>query len=139
VSATNAAKATWVVGEAPAADGVRVRECVAEPWSSEVEYRVVELDRGKQQIGSVDFWFCRICRWVLLGKISLVDTGQGEGLGSRVLALLRTNLTGYRWSTTVQGRAAAGFWRRMQRAYPGEYFDGGDERGRTCAHIGDAL
>ncbi|MEQ0560982.1 hypothetical protein ABJI51_18005 [Amycolatopsis sp. NEAU-NG30] len=57
----------------------------------------------------------------MLGEIGLVDDQQRHGIGTRVLAQLRTELPGYRWFITPEKTSSRPFWDRIPRAYPGEY------------------
>lgn len=116
-------------------DGIRLMPGHQEQESPEISWHNRTLARGGEHIGSVDYSACHACRRVLLGKISLVDPAQRRRIGSRTLGQLRAELPGYTWCTTAQAGDAEAFWRHMQRCYPGEYHDGGDELGRVCSHL----
>lgn len=128
--------------------GARLTPCHHDQDSAEVTWhrrRIYRSDEqlgrehGVVQIGTVDYESCRACRLVRLGEIGLVDDEQRHGIGSRVLAQLRTELPEYRWCTTLTKTRSEGFWRRMQAWYPGEYHSTGDKRRRICTHLASAV
>ncbi|WP_157182960.1 hypothetical protein [Sciscionella marina] len=101
----------------------------------QMTFRPFEIYRGNTQIGSGDYTTCHTCRLVELGEIGFIEPEQRRGLGTRTLLRLRALLPGYHWILTPTKAGSAPFWHRMQRAYPDEYYDGRDPRGRRCRHI----
>jgi len=84
----------------------------------------------KYDIGHVVFQVCHECKTGFVAKISVDETHQGVGIGSRALAHLRAQVPGYRWSTTGQYITARTFWQRTARRAGGGY-----EVSGHCEHI----
>ncbi|EFL12555.1 MULTISPECIES: hypothetical protein [Actinomycetes] len=102
--------------------------------SDEVAWHQRRIYRDQTDIGGIDYWSCSACRWVLLGEIGLVE--QRRGIGTRVLAHLRTELPGYRWSITAAKSPSIPFWLRIRATYPDEYlYCGTGERPVHCPHV----
>jgi GNAT superfamily N-acetyltransferase len=84
----------------------------------------------KYDIGHVVFHVCHECKAGFVAKMSVDETYQGLGIGSRALAYLRAQVPGYRWSTSSQYITARTFWQRTARLAGGGY-----EASGPCEHI----
>jgi hypothetical protein len=79
-----------VPGGADLGDGVRLASGHRHAENAQVTAFQHTIYRDDVHIGSVDYDACHACRCVMLGEIGLVDDEQRHGIGTRVLAQLRT-------------------------------------------------
>ncbi|RSD26420.1 hypothetical protein [Amycolatopsis eburnea] len=115
-------------------DGVRLSPGHSHVENAQVTAFEHKIYRDDVHIGSVDYDACHACRCVMLGEIGLVDNEQRRGIGTRVLAQLRTELPSYRWFITPEKTSSRPFWARIRATYPGEYLLGAREH-LGCWHL----
>ncbi len=108
---------------------VRFQHC--RPEQPAGHRRIIMLERGRLDVGMLDYQICHQCRVGCINKLSITDDWQRRGLGSRALRHALVRGRGYDWVTSGQSPEGKAFFAAMARK-TGVVFR---ECGGSCSHI----